>query len=92
MGADGQVYGDALQLAQSAVLADKTEGVYSDPAKVQPILQRCGFSQVLIAPFWGHGYFRHFPGLREVETGLQWLAERNDWRMLSSYAYTIARR
>jgi SAM-dependent methyltransferase len=68
------------------------EMCFSDPAKVEPILRQCGFSQVLIAPFWGHGYFRHFPGLREVETGLQWLAERNDWRMLSTYAYTIARR
>ena len=68
------------------------EMCFSDPAKVAPILKRCGFSDVLLAPFWGHGYFRYFLGLRELETGLQWLAERSDWRMLSTYAYTIARR
>jgi SAM-dependent methyltransferase len=68
------------------------EMCFSNPAKVAPTLARCGFSQVLIAPFWGHRYFRHFPGLRESEAALQRLAERRDWRLLSSYAYTITRR
>jgi hypothetical protein len=55
-------------------------------------LSRCGFSEILIAPFWGHGYFRDIPGLREVESLLQRFAEQQDWRALSSYAYTLARR
>lgn len=64
----------------------------ADPARVAPILTRCGFSQVLIAPFWRHGYFRHLPLLREADAALQHLAERRDWRALASYAYTLARR
>ena len=56
------------------------------------ILTECGFSQILIAPFWRHGYFRHIPLLREADAALQHLAEKNDWRALTTYAYTLARR
>jgi SAM-dependent methyltransferase len=63
-----------------------------NPGKIEPVLKRCGFSQVLIAPFWGHRYFRHIPILREVDAALHRLAEAKDWRWLTSYAYTIARR
>ncbi|MGD1015088.1 MAG: class I SAM-dependent methyltransferase [Roseiarcus sp.] len=68
------------------------EMCFSDPAKIEPILRRCGFSEVLVAPFWRHGYFRHIPLLREVDAALQHLAEKRDWRSLSTYAYTLARR
>jgi SAM-dependent methyltransferase len=68
------------------------EMCFADPAKVEPILTGCGFSQVLIAPFWRHGYFRHIPLLREADAALQHLAERRDWRALATYAYTLARR
>jgi hypothetical protein len=64
----------------------------TEPSKVEPILTGCGFSQVLIAPFWRHGYFRHIPLLREAESALQHLAEKRDWRALTTYAYTLARR
>ncbi len=64
----------------------------SNPAKVEPVLKACGFSEVLIAPIWGHGYFRHIPLLRELDAMLQRLAEARDWRWLSTYAFTLARR
>jgi SAM-dependent methyltransferase len=68
------------------------EMCFSDPAKVEPILKGAGFSEVLVAPFWRHGYFRSLPGLRELDAALQDFAEKRDWRMLSTYAYTLARR
>ena len=68
------------------------EMCFADPAKVEPILARCGFSQVLIAPFWRHGYFRDIPLLGEADAALQHLAEKRDWRALATYAYTMARR
>jgi SAM-dependent methyltransferase len=64
----------------------------ADPAKVAPVLTQCGFSEALIAPFFGHRYFRHIPGLREADAALGRVAESRDWRGLCSYAYTIARR
>ncbi len=60
--------------------------------KIAPILADCGFSESLIAPMWGHGYFRHIPLLREMDAALQRLAEARDWRWLSTYAFTLARR
>jgi len=63
-----------------------------DPAKVTPALRSSGFSEVMIAPFWGDRYFRHIPGLREANSALSALAEARDWRALCSYAFTIARR
>lgn len=68
------------------------EMCFSDPAKIAPILVRCGFSQILVAPFWRHGYFRNLPLLREADAALQHLAEAHDWRALTTYAYTLARR
>jgi SAM-dependent methyltransferase len=68
------------------------EMCFSDPAKVEPMLKQCGYSEVLIAPFWRHGYFRAIPLLREIDALVQGLAERRDWRFLSTYAYTFARR
>jgi SAM-dependent methyltransferase len=68
------------------------EMCFTEPSKVEPILAECGFSQVLIAPFWRHGYFRHIPLLREADAALSHLAERHDWRALTTYAYTLARR
>jgi SAM-dependent methyltransferase len=68
------------------------EMCFADPAKVEPILIQSGFSETLVAPFWGHRYFRHIPGLREADGAFSRLAESRDWRAFCSYAYTIARR
>jgi SAM-dependent methyltransferase len=68
------------------------EMCFADPAAIAPILSRCGFSETLVAPFWGHRYFRHIPGLREVNASFDAWAESRDWRAVCSYAYTIARR
>jgi 2-polyprenyl-3-methyl-5-hydroxy-6-metoxy-1,4-benzoquinol methylase len=64
----------------------------SNPAAIAPILRACGFRETLIAPFWGHGYFRSVPGLREIDAAVQRIAEARDWRGLTTYAYTLARR
>jgi SAM-dependent methyltransferase len=64
----------------------------SEPSRVAPKLRACGFSEVLIAPFFGHGYLRSIPIAREIEGALHVLAERRDWRGLSSYAFTLVRK
>lgn len=62
------------------------------PSAVTPKLLSFGFSEALIAPFFGHGYLRSVPVARELEGALHELAERRDWRRLSSYAYTLVRK
>jgi SAM-dependent methyltransferase len=64
----------------------------AEPSVVAPKLRACGFSEVLVAPFFGHGYLRSIPIAREVEGALHMLAERRDWRGLSSYAFTLVRK
>jgi SAM-dependent methyltransferase len=64
---------------------------YADPRRVGPVLKACGFSEILIAPIWGHGYFRSLPGLRELDATTQRLAEAREWRSLCTYAFTLAR-
>ena len=68
------------------------EMCFADPVKVGSLLKRCGFSETLLAPFWGHRYFRHIPILRDADAAFSGLAESRDWRAFCSYAYTIARR
>ena len=36
-------------------------------AKLEPMLQRAGFSDVHVQRFWGHGYFERMPGLAQVD-------------------------
>jgi len=64
----------------------------AEPSFVAPKLRSYGFSESLIAPFYGHRYLRAIPVMREVEGALHTLAERRDLRWLSSYAYTLARK
>ena len=64
----------------------------AEPRFVAPKLRGYGFSESLIAPFYGHGYLRAVPVLRDIEGALHVWAERNDVRWLSSYALTVARK
>jgi SAM-dependent methyltransferase len=73
-------------------LSARYELCVAETAKVEPMLRRLGYSEVLIAPFWGHGFFRDIPLLREVDAAFQGFAEKRDWRKLSTYAYMLARR
>lgn len=61
--------------------------------KVQrEMLAKAGFSDVHIQPFWGHGYFERMPGIRQVDHAFNKLAARLDWRLMSTYAFVVARK
>jgi hypothetical protein len=63
---------------------------YSGESKIVPMLKRAGFSDVAIFPFWGHGYFRKFPGIKQIDAAFTNIARERQWRAVSSYAYVIA--
>jgi len=63
-----------------------------DQQLIEPELRRAGFREALVAPFWGHRYYRHLPGLRDLVALSERFAEARDWRLLTTYAYTVARR
>jgi SAM-dependent methyltransferase len=64
----------------------------AEPSAVAPKLKAAGFSETLIAPFFGHGYLRSVPIVRDIEGALHVWAERRDIRWLASYAFTMARK
>jgi len=52
-------------------------------------LALAGFRETEITPFYGHGYYSRIPILRVLSPWFGRLAERHDWRVLSSYAYIM---
>lgn len=65
---------------------------YGDEAKVAPMLREIGFREVLVLPFWGYSYFWKVPGLRQVDAAFTRAARARDWRLVTSFAYLIARK
>ena len=63
---------------------------FSDEARIGPMLKEAGFSDWVILPFWGYSYFWKFPGLKQLDAAFTNLAQRRQWRTLSSFAYVIA--
>jgi SAM-dependent methyltransferase len=65
---------------------------YASERKMKPMLQDIGYREVVILPFYGHGYFERFPVLREIHAQFTALARKHDWRTVASYAYIAARK
>ena len=54
------------------------------------MLKAAGFSDAMVLPFWGYGYFDKFPGLKQLDAAFTRLAQARGWRAVSSFAYVIA--
>jgi SAM-dependent methyltransferase len=65
---------------------------YASEKKMKPMLESIGYREVVILPFYGHGYFDRFPVLRDVHARFTALARKHDWRTVASYAYIAARK
>jgi SAM-dependent methyltransferase len=59
---------------------------------VLAMLERIGFAEGAIIPFWGHDYYRRLPLVRDVNARVSAWAQRHDVRLLTSYAYLLARK
>jgi SAM-dependent methyltransferase len=64
----------------------------SSERKLGRLLRETGFSDVHIMPFWGHGYLKGFPFIREIEGGLNHLAAKADIRLLTTYCIAVVRK
>jgi SAM-dependent methyltransferase len=58
----------------------------------QQMIEQSGFAYVEFFPFFGHEYFKKFPGIRELGAAFHDLVERRDVRLLASLAYVMARK
>jgi SAM-dependent methyltransferase len=61
-------------------------------AGVAARLRGIGFSEISVVPFYGHGYFRNLPLVREVDDFVARAARASRTTLMSSYAYTIVRK
>lgn len=63
-----------------------------NPRLLTPMLNRAGFREVHVQPFWGHGYFDRMPGLRQVDHAFNALAAKTGWHFVTTYAYVLVRK
>lgn len=64
----------------------------SSEATIVPMLERIGFREVTVLPFYGYSYFWKIPVLKQIDAVFTKLACKYDWRMFSSFAYIIAKK
>jgi SAM-dependent methyltransferase len=65
---------------------------FADEARMRSMLSAIGYREIVVQPFYGHGYYDSFPIIRDVHKWFTSIARRKDWRMLASHAYIIARK
>jgi hypothetical protein len=65
---------------------------FSEEDKIVPMLQSAGFLDITVLPFWGYSYFVKFPVLKQIDAAFTQLAQKRDWRTVSSFAYVIVRK
>ncbi len=65
---------------------------YGSQSKLAPMLNRAGFDDVHVVPFWGHDYLRRIPLLRNIDDAYTRLCVARDWRLQTTYAYIIVRK
>ncbi len=63
-----------------------------NPRILTPMLNRAGFRDIHIQPFWGHGYFDRMPGLKQLDHGFNALAAKTGWSLVTTYAYVVVRK
>lgn len=63
---------------------------YGDTRDMRRMFKEIGYERVEIRNFYGHFYYEKIPGLRQVEKWFSELASRNEWSIVSSYAYIFA--
>lgn len=65
---------------------------YGDGRKLEPRLAAIGFREAKVVPFWYHEYFESIPVARQVDNLISRIAAARDWRVLTSYAFIVARK
>jgi SAM-dependent methyltransferase len=65
---------------------------FADERRMRSMLSAIGYREIVIQPFYGHGYYVSFPIIRDVHRWFTGVARRMDFRFLASYAYIAVRK
>jgi SAM-dependent methyltransferase len=65
---------------------------FGNPRKMERMLKRLGYSDVIVTPFYGHRYFSKIPVVRDLDRAFSWLAAKRDWSTFGSFAHFVVRK
>ena len=63
---------------------------HGDTRAMRRMFEEIGYKRVEIRNFYGHFYYEHIPGLRDLEKLFAQMAARKQWSNVTSYAYIFA--
>jgi SAM-dependent methyltransferase len=78
--------------SEDPVFPARYSWTFASERKMKPMLEKIGYRDVAILPFYGHGYFERFPVVRDIHARFTALARKHDWRTIASYAYIAVRK
>jgi SAM-dependent methyltransferase len=61
-------------------------------ARLEKMLSAIGYREIIVRPFYGHGYYNGLPILHRLQTSFSGIARRYDWRPFTSFAYIAVRK
>jgi SAM-dependent methyltransferase len=65
---------------------------FAQDARMRTMLSAIGYREIVVQPFYGHGYYNPFPIVRDVHRWFTGIARRRDWRTIASFAYIAVRK
>jgi SAM-dependent methyltransferase len=68
------------------------EWCFGSEQRLRRMLEPMGFSEIVVVPFWGHGYLKSVPVAREIDAAFNKLAAKMDWRLVTTYALVLVRK
>ncbi len=65
---------------------------FAQDNRMRSMLSAIGYSEIVVQPFYRHGYYNPFPIVRDVHKWFSGMARRHDWRTIASFAYIAVRK
>jgi hypothetical protein len=60
--------------------------------RTRSMFSAIGYSEIVVQPFYRHGYYNPFPIVRDVHKWFSGMARGHDWRTIASFAYIAVRK
>jgi SAM-dependent methyltransferase len=65
---------------------------FAQDRRMRKMLSAIGYRDIVVQPFYRHGYYNRFPVIRDVHRWFCDIARRHDWRTIASFAYIAVRK
>jgi SAM-dependent methyltransferase len=65
---------------------------FAQDERMRSMLSEIGYREIVVQPFYGHGYYNPFPIVRDIHKRFTAIARRRDWRAMACFAYIAVRK